>query len=290
MLQISQLQFAKDISVTKFKGISEDKEIIVQMQELYTLTLIYSYFMRLCSTKISLNNSAKKSYLLTEHALTGNTKTKQLMQSYIDDMDISNSSISESFPSHRKEAIDYFRKQYEVHVNMLTDKMNGNREKTDWNSEIVEQIRDESNTKITNDSDLQRDFVRPKQIIDQVLDGNEVYIQPDHKVPANNIISVKTHTLDRIFNAIKDIQQQHNQSQQQINILRERVNEMEQNQRQMLIRNNNHIYLDNDTVIDVVCFMLFAFQPSSYLQLCYLRFAFGLRQTFFLFVLVHTYK
>ena len=267
-LYIYSLQFAKDLSVTKFEGISKDKKTISEMQELYALTMIYAYFHRICASKISLDNSAKRSFFLSDHALTGNTKTKQVIQTYIDNIDPSTSrSISKSFPSHRREAIDYFRKQYDIHVNILSEKMDKimnesttiiDNDLDERGDEENESIQEESDTQMTIDSDDRfQEFARAQQIIDQILNGKGF-----HEIPGNKPITVKYQLLDTIFNAINELQQQHLQSQQQIDILRERVYELEDNQHRILndidsYKNNNDNYTNGHIDMVCLCSMMF---------------------------------
>ena len=95
---------SEDVVNKYFNINSSSKHYKKELKKLYFDVLIYGYLKNLCSHRISLNKSAKKSYLLCEHAIISNTKTKKLLQKYSKSKSIKNN----YFPSHRREAIDYF--------------------------------------------------------------------------------------------------------------------------------------------------------------------------------------
>ena len=73
------------------------------MRYLYKHILIYSFLRNVFSAKVQFNKCAKKSDLISNHSFKQQTKTKDLIQKYVKDKP-----NSSRFPSHRRQAIDYF--------------------------------------------------------------------------------------------------------------------------------------------------------------------------------------
>ena len=74
------------------------------LKKLYFESLIYGYLVNICSKRVSLNGTAKKLYLINEHSIKVKCSTKYLLQKYL-----KHHSYSKVFPSHRREAIDYYQ-------------------------------------------------------------------------------------------------------------------------------------------------------------------------------------
>ena len=100
----SVLCFAEKVSIARFPG---DNERHKKLQPLYHNILIYRFLMHIFQMRLSGGiNAEKKLYLISEHAIKCKarvSKAKELMQKYC-----RNQSASSNFPSHRRQAIDYF--------------------------------------------------------------------------------------------------------------------------------------------------------------------------------------
>ena len=95
------LQFAEHVSSQRFnRGFATDQ----QLQKLYFESLVYAYLVDICSKRVSLHGTAKKLYLINEHSIKVKCSTKYLLQKYL-----KHHSYSKVFPSHRREAIDYYQ-------------------------------------------------------------------------------------------------------------------------------------------------------------------------------------
>eukprot|EP01083_Nonionella_stella_P120308 360400_1 len=123
--------FANDISSRKFNKTDTNQHDI---QRLYYNTLMYSYLQSMCELRVSMDKAVKKSYLISEHAITFNTETKQLLQKYV-----KSHTYSKQFPSHRREAVDIFQRQYNEGINLLRRTIYKNKGKG-INEEIINAI------------------------------------------------------------------------------------------------------------------------------------------------------
>ena len=96
------IQFAEKSSYHHifFNGDNQKNE---ELRNLYKNILIYSFLTNVISKSLYLEKSAKKTNLITDHAIQKKTETKKLIQKYIN-----NGHRSTLFPMHRNQAIDYF--------------------------------------------------------------------------------------------------------------------------------------------------------------------------------------
>ena len=65
---------------------------------------MYGYLHDLCSVRISMNDVSKKTFLLCENSIKANSATSVLIQAYAEDHP-----YAQFFPSHLKQAADYFQ-------------------------------------------------------------------------------------------------------------------------------------------------------------------------------------
>lgn len=101
-------QFAGKISFSRFHKQTQRES---DLRYIYKNVLIYSFLIHIFSKKVQFNKSAKKSDLISNHSIKQKTKTKDLIQKYV-----KNHSYSSCFPSHRREAIDYFEVCVSMHI------------------------------------------------------------------------------------------------------------------------------------------------------------------------------
>eukprot|EP01084_Bolivina_argentea_P015382 28780_1 len=112
----NSLEYARSIANNWFISMKTNE---IELRKLIYNALVCSYLTNLCAKRISLNQSAKKSYLLSEHSIKSKSKTKLLLQQYS-----TKSLYSSTFPAHRREAIDHFQKQYQSTLNIIHHKLN----------------------------------------------------------------------------------------------------------------------------------------------------------------------
>ena len=85
--------------------------------------MISSFIVSTLKLQISLNKSVKNTYLIYDYSIKSKTKTKEILQKLAFD----NNYRSKLFPSHRKQASDYFEKQRARMIKLFKEKLNAKR-------------------------------------------------------------------------------------------------------------------------------------------------------------------
>eukprot|EP01083_Nonionella_stella_P071925 193557_1 len=79
-----------------------------KFSKIYCRICTIGFLSSLCSARISLNDASKKAYLICENSVkTGKTAVSQILQRYASDHP-----YQDKFPSHLREASDYFENKY----------------------------------------------------------------------------------------------------------------------------------------------------------------------------------
>eukprot|EP01083_Nonionella_stella_P070491 188634_1 len=90
--------------------------------EPYFSVLMYAYLAALCSERITMNNASKRTPLLLENSLKYcKTPTAKMLQTYAQDYP-----YPHQFPSHLRQAADFFHSKYDDYMNRIYLKQNGN--------------------------------------------------------------------------------------------------------------------------------------------------------------------
>eukprot|EP01084_Bolivina_argentea_P015384 28783_1 len=82
-----------------------------QYSKAYHKILMFGFLHALCSVRISMNDVSKKTFLLCENSIKTNSVTSVLLQQYATDHP-----FAQYFPSHLKQAADYFQNKFEMDI------------------------------------------------------------------------------------------------------------------------------------------------------------------------------
>lgn len=185
-----------------------------------------------------MNKSVKNTYLVHDHAIKSKTKTKQILQKLAFDKD-----IKSSFPSHRNQARDYFEKQKKRMIQSLKQKMYQNNVKKEIEFMSID-CADDKNT-----GNRSNRINKP-----QNMDLNEIeqFMAKLNKLQSvamnnnNDQIEISIKDFQTMLHSINCLQKASKDRLKIIDVLKEKVNELETN-------NSNMVYNGYDTVYDSIC-------------------------------------